>query len=48
MVLPSDLCTDLLKGFVDDWGDNWHDISQKELEKLEVEGLLERLINTLV
>jgi hypothetical protein len=31
-----------VKGFVDGWGDRWRDISTKELEKLEVEGLLER------
>jgi len=30
-----------VKGFVDGWGDHWQDISKK-LEKLEVEGLLER------
>jgi len=31
-----------VKGFVDGWGDHWQDISKEELEKLEVEGLLER------
>jgi hypothetical protein len=30
------------KGFVDGWGVHWRDISKEELEKLEVEGLLER------
>jgi hypothetical protein len=32
-----------VKGFVDDLEDNWHEISKRELEKLEVEGLLERM-----
>ena len=31
-----------VKGFVNGWGDHWRDIPKKELEKLEVEGLLER------
>ena len=31
-----------VKSFVDGWGDYWHKITKEELEKLEVEGLLER------
>jgi hypothetical protein len=31
-----------IKGFVGDWGDHWHDVTGEELEKLEVEGMLER------
>jgi hypothetical protein len=33
---------DFVRGFVENWGDHWRDIPTKELEKLEVEGLLER------
>jgi len=31
-----------VKRFIDGWGDHWHEISKEELERLEIEGLLER------
>jgi len=34
----------LSRAFMDGWGDNWHDISVEEFEKLEAEGLLKRNI----
>jgi hypothetical protein len=37
-----------VRGFVDGWSDNWHDISKEELEKLEIEGLLERTMSCFV